>query len=375
MSEELKKFLERAAKGENLGNYKLSKELQDELTQLTGSLGGLVKLKDEFGFDTINDGINALGSAISQVSNGESYLDTLRTKIKRGEVTERFSAGYNTLLNLAQVGTSAAQIARSNDQLGGLQRPAMPTPPSEDRALGRSIYEAQQGTFDTARAAQAASNKIINQRLAADEAVRQVSRGQGAQYQAGRQANSLAAMAAMGELTPMIDAIRAREQARLDELLAMRQQNRQMDFRNRLNLYDRGIENYMNDYQMAAELGATGRQNLYSSLGSLGSNLAVGAGYANFQNPLRKNRTGDPVIDNFDQQATANLARSVSNERINPYSTDYLTNRLQVINPFYGPPLKSVTPLQNGYDKFMADMDGVDMNVYRTVPQRIRPRY
>lgn len=323
ISPELQEKMMKLLRGE-LQQHELSKAEQDEITALSGDLAAMFKLRDQFNLGSISETSQLFAGILDTASNGESYLDNLRKKIKRGEVTEKLSAGLNTVLNLSKFGVSIDQIRKSNKAIGKLVRPQAPTPPSEDPALTEALYKAGQGKFDQTRMAKSMEQRIINQRLAADEKVKQISRGQGAQYQAGLQANALAATGAMNDIAPILDTIKAREEQRYDNLLALRSQNRQQDFRNRLSLYDRSTDIYNNDYMAAADLGQAGRENLFNSMSGLADNLAVLGGYdnnlPNYKNPFRRNRTGVGDIDNGMDRANENLARAMSNTiDYNPY--------------------------------------------------------
>jgi len=289
----------------------LTQDQLSDLTRKTTDFNFMRGIKNDLGVADMQETNALLTSYMEQAKSFPSYIQMLEDKKNRGELTERLSSGLNTLLNLSKVAVSASQIRKSNDQLSRLNRPALPSTPGEDPALREALYKAGQGTFDAARAAQVSEGKILNQRRAADQAIRQASRGQGGQFQAGMQANALGAMGAMGELTPMIDTIRAREQARYDELLGMRGRERQMDFRNRMSLFDVANENVNIDRASANMLGQAGRENLFSSLQGLGDNLAVAGGYnlPRYKESFR--RTGNPVVDQANDTFGSNMRNAM----------------------------------------------------------------
>lgn len=307
-NKELIDKLKKLISGE-LGTHTLSKTEQDEVLALLSDTEKAEKTREALGLDSIEEVTSLFPSLLGQATNGESYLARLEKKMQRGELTEKLSGAFNTLVGLTQLGVSANQINKSNKDLGVLNPPGTPSIPQEDPALSNAIYEAGRGTFDAGRAASVAKRQIRNNRLVDEAQARQIAGGQAGIYGALNQASALRTNRGYAELTPMIDSIRAREQARLDNLLQMRQQNRQTDFNNRMSIYDQANQNYRNDMNAAGQLGQAGRENLFTSLGGLSNSLAVMGGGINF-----RNKTGVKELDDFNSKANANLS-----SHMNPY--------------------------------------------------------
>lgn len=325
--EELTKKLEKILNGQ-LGSHTLTKAEGDELLKLLSDKSAAEKTKEKLGLTSVEEMTALFPQLLDQATNGENYLTRLERKMKRGELTEKLSGAFNTLVSLSQLGVSANQISKSNKELGALTRPGTPSVPTEDAALSNAIYEAGRGTFDPSRASAIASRQIRNNRLSDEATAKAVGGGQAGIYGALNQAASLRANRGYSELVPMIDSIRAREQARLDNLLAMRQQQRQNDFQNRMSIYDQANQNYMNDVNAASQLGQAGRENLFTALGGLSDNLAVVGGYGagtKFKMPNFKRRiaatTGIKELDDYNARANGFLAA-----QMNPYSPTFDEN-------------------------------------------------
>lgn len=238
----------------------------------------------------------------------ETYQAKLEKKIARGELTEKLSVGAQILLGAGQVAAAATQIGKSNRALRGLRRPAAPGLPQIDPALDQAITDASRGTFDASRAAAIPAREIRNRRLLDEMQARQVAGGQSAQYAALNQASAMGTNRAYAEMIPMIDSIRAREQARLDNLIATRQQQRQQDFQNRMSVYQNDLNNYNMDAQAAGALGATGRENLYTGFSTLANSLPVAGGYL----ADKTLGTGIKDIDTFTNRANQNLIKATT---------------------------------------------------------------
>src|SRR5690606_19153267 len=219
--------LESALKKYASGNpFKLTEEEANALFQAKElELSGNTQTKIPFA------SAQEIGASFEEVlaaaSNGPSYLDKLEKRMKQGEITEKSAAVLNVFKDLINLTASRGQIKRSDRALARLRRPQMPTPLGEDPVLNNAISRAQAGTLNAARVVEPIRQELDNQ-YAADQAVaRDVSRGQSAVYGGLSQLSSLRKRRGLNSLAPEIDAIRAREQARLDSLLQQRAQQRQ----------------------------------------------------------------------------------------------------------------------------------------------------
>jgi len=296
----------------NSADYTLTAEEFDTLIEALGDSEKQAKVAKQLGLNSTDDLLASIQGILGQASNSENYFARLEKKMKRGEIAEELSAGLGVAKDLFQLGVGARQISESNRTLRGLKRPALPGLPSKDRTLSNAISEAQRGTMDAARAVEPARQGIERGFGTDLAAARGAVGGQSGAYGSLAQTAALRRNRAFGEIAPMIDSIRAREQGRLDQLLGQRLDQRQQDFRNRFNLYDEANQNYVQDAGAAAELGLAGRENLYGAVGNLSGSLANLGGVA-YQNPrfrnkfkLNNGRTGIKEVDDFQDVVYSN---------------------------------------------------------------------
>jgi hypothetical protein len=252
---------------------------------------------------------------LAAAANGPSYLDKLEDRMRRGEVTERSAAVLNVFKDVVNLTASRGQIKRSDRALARLRRPGLPTPLREDQALNNAISGAQAGTLNAARVVEPIRQELDNQ-YAADQAVaRDISGGQAATYGGLSQLSSLRKRRGLNSLAPEIDAIRAREQARLDNLLQQRAQQRQASWDQQFRNAYMNREAYNMDLAAAADLGRVGRENLYGTLNNLAPSIATLAGYGygtrinipNIRLPRFRRYTGNQVVDEFNDRVDGNL--------------------------------------------------------------------
>ena len=314
IEEKIKKILEGKLK-----SYTFTAKEFDELIAATGDDKRLAETAKKLGLSSVDEAMAMLPEILAGAANGENYFARLERRMKRGELAEDLQAGFNTINSLAQLGISSGQIKRSNNALGALSRPGLPTTPREDEALSNAIYGAQQGTFDAARAVAPVRQGIEDAYTSDLQTARQASGGQSGTFGALAQTANLRKMRGYGEMAPLIDSIRAREQARLDNLLAMRQEGRQQDFRNRMSIYDRSNQNYTDDVAAASELGLAGRENMQTALGNFGQAASVlGSKYGsqpmpemNIRNMFSRkirNTTGVPEVDEYENQVNNDIS-------------------------------------------------------------------
>lgn len=346
----LKEKIEKIRSGE-LTDYTFTKDEFDQLIKALGNDSAIQKIAKQLGYDNIDQAKSELPEILAMAANGENYFSRLEKRIKRGELTQDLGAGLDAIVNLTKMGVASSQIAASNKALGRIIRPGLPSVPKEDESLSNAIYEAQRGTFDTARAVAPIKQGIEDTYQSDLQAARAASGGQSSTFGALAQGAALRKRRGYGEMAPIIDSIRAREQARLDSLLAQRQQQRQQDFQNRMSIFDRSADFYNQDIAAANELGLAGRENLFSSMGNLASNLSViGSKYGveglpevNFPklfNRQLRNKTGNPDLDANEGVANDMITRW---SRFNP--TDALSRNMmgqaysrfnQRTNPSFG---------------------------------------
>ena len=213
---------------------------------------------------------------------------------------------FDAILGGADLATSLSQISKSNKEIAKLTRPSSPAASILDPAINAAIADAQRGSLDAMRSLDPAKAEIAQQRLMDENAARSVSGGQAGAYQGGVTAASLRASRASDRLPVIADQIRRGQQARLDQLLGMRQNVLGQEFNNRMAITDRDREQYNIDLATAAQLGQTGRINLRNTLGSLPTTLSqVGSRFMPTLNPYES--YGNEVRQSLAQ----NLAKSL----------------------------------------------------------------
>lgn len=263
--------------------------------------------------ETYDDTKQALANIMASAKNYPNYQARLEKKMQRGELTESLASGLGVARDLFQIGIASGQIKQSNSTLAKLVRPSIPGLPRNDKTLDSALSNAQMGTFDAAREIEPAKqainsgyqNDIMNARAAAG--------GQQGTYGALAQEASLNRNRSLMGLAPMVDNARAREQTRVDDLLARRSEQRQQGFENQKSLYDLTNNNYMQNVQTASQLGQAGRENLYGGVGNLSDSLSVLGGNVQLPNWAQKQRnqemgqtdtpeyTGVPEMQNMQQ--------------------------------------------------------------------------
>lgn len=259
------------------------------------------ELLKKLGVSSMEEFVQERDSIFKSAANTETYFQRLEKKIKRGQVTEDTLNSLNVARDLFKLGTSMGQINKSDKALSKLKRPSLPQLPKYDAGLDYEINRAQQGTMDAAKVVEPARQAIDRGFTADLTSARGAVGGQSGAYGALAQTAALRRNRAYGELSPMIDNVRAREQSRVDNLLSRRMQERQQNFDNRSQLYNFDNANYQNDVNAASDLGLAGRENLAGTFDSLPSSLAAFAGtqYGRRNSIRPEDTTMVPEIDEF----------------------------------------------------------------------------
>jgi hypothetical protein len=330
--EELSKIMEKYQSGD----YTLTKEEFDQLLEASGKPTAQEKIAKQLGLGSTEELQAQISDILQQAKNSPNYFQRLERKIKRGETTADLAAGFNVVRDLTQGFIGSRQVSASNRALARNQRPALPGLPPADPRLDQAISEAQRGTMDAARMVEPA-RQGIERGFASDlTAARGAVGGQASAYGALAQTAALRRNRGFAELAPVIDSVRAREQARLDDLLARRGQQRQQDFGNRMQLYDFANQNYQQDANAAAELGLAGRENMYGAINSLPDSLAAYGGtfadrqfnVPNVRNPFQRktlppeHKTQVPELDAVQEELmnTSLLYNPDKYQRQQPYN-------------------------------------------------------
>jgi hypothetical protein len=210
------------------------------------------------------------------------------TESKGKKLSDDLAQGINLVLAGTDIAQSVKQINASNQAAAKSKRPARPAIPQRDLYLQQALRSAEEGTFDSARALAPAQAQIQDQYLSDIQDAKTASTGQAGAYGVYRQLAADRRNRAALNLAPIQDNIQAREQARYDRLLGMRQSETQQMFENQASLYPSDLNQYNTEQNTITSLGATGRANLRDSLYNIGNQFASTAG--NFYSKQKYNR-------------------------------------------------------------------------------------
>jgi hypothetical protein len=249
----------------------------------------------------------------------------LATDRKGAAVSEKISTGINLILAGTDIANSINQIRASNQGSSRAKKPGRPAIPQRDQYLQQALRSAEEGTFDAARALAPAQAQITDQYQQDIADAKTASTGQAGAYGAYRQLAANRRNRAALNLAPIADDIRAREQARYDNLLGMRQAETQRMFDNSAQSYGQDLDQYNTEQQAAASLGSMGRQNLRGSLYNLGNQIgpAVGNYYSRRKYSRLRNQASAAGLD-------ADLA-----EKVNRTLDGYVGNMTMDNTPEY----------------------------------------
>lgn len=202
----------------------------------------------------------------------EKFLNKIE-ELQKAKTGQRIVDALNTVVSLADVGTSVNQISEANKAISRSVRPRRPAPLTADPLLQQSIADAQQGTFDSARRIAPAQLALLDNYLADLAQAKTAATGQAGVEAALGQVASMRRGKGSLELAQISDDIRAREQARLDNLLQLKLQENRAINESQSQFYPTDLWNYQQEQQRIGELGAIGRENLRQSFINLGQNV------------------------------------------------------------------------------------------------------
>lgn len=197
----------------------------------------------------------------------------LAEEADRGELSEKLTTGLNLALAGTDIITSAQQIKQGNSRQRRARRPATPAPLTADPQLQQAISDAQNGNYDAIRALAPAQRQILDNYLSDLNNAKTASTGQAGNYGALAQVASSRRNRSAQELAPIGDAITARNQGRLDNLLGMKQNENQAIQQSQAQPYPYELQQYQYDLDSANNQRIAGMSNLRSSVGQLASVL------------------------------------------------------------------------------------------------------
>jgi len=234
-----------------------------------------------------------LDEALGLVKNSPEMQKLQREVIADKRATrigKRYAPFFNAIMAGADLASSVSQVRNSNRAINSLVRPEAPTIPGIDPALDNAIRGAEVGTMDAARAVAPARQAIqdgFNQDLAQASIIGQ---GQASTTGALGQVAALRRNRAIGNLSPQIDSIRAREQSRLDSLIGRRMSQNNQNFQNRFRQHQLDLSQFNLDSQAAGNLGSVGRLNRRNAMNSL---MSAAPGVIARSNPRFNDRFSD----------------------------------------------------------------------------------
>lgn len=258
--------------------------------------------------DEFQQTILSATDALRNSPEGKAAMNEVLQEKKSDRFAKRYRPFFNAVLAGADIATSLSQIRQSNNASRGLVKPALPSAPSIDPALNDALYRAQTGTYDSARAGAVAKQGILDQYLRDIDVAKTVGGGQSSNFGSLAQVASLRRDQALKGLIPLTDAVRAREEGRVDNLLGVRSNLQQQNFQNRLGLSKLAFDQYNLDAGAVGALGATGRLNLRNSVGSLVNQIPDIAGRIDTQSARKEAPTMfDPKYDKYNQYLNQEL--------------------------------------------------------------------
>ena len=281
MNEQLKKYFEIINKIR--GGNKPAKDELEFFLSFTPEIdeAKLQKLIEGGEFTSAEDARNAIIEAGRIFQSSPEYKNDILELTKSqeaGRISGKLAQGISLVLGGVDLGNSVAQIKASDKAIRESRRPSRPAVPGRDQLLSQALRSSQEGQFDAARALAPVEAQISDQFLADTQNAKTASGGQmgafGSYMQLAANRRNRAAM----QLAPIQDEIRRGQESRFDNLLGMRMGESQQMFRNQAFLYPHDLNQFNNEQQAAAHLGATGRLNFRDSLYNMGGQIAGAVG-------------------------------------------------------------------------------------------------
>lgn len=193
--------------------------------------------------------------------------------IAKTDLGNKIASVLNTTLAAGDIISSTKQINEARRLARQSRRPSAPPALTRDPELQNAIAQAQQGNYDAARALEPAKLAIFDTYLSDIANAQTASTGQAGAFGALGQVASSRRNRGNINLAPIGDSITARNQSRLDNLLAMRLGENQAIQQSQAQNYAPDLRQYQLEQESIGGLGATGRQNMRQSLLNLGSQV------------------------------------------------------------------------------------------------------
>lgn len=244
--------------------------------------GALDKVKDTEAFKKLSPeeqadlSQQALDSSVALLFQDPTYKNEiidLAKEVEKGKTSEKIATGLNIALAGTDILTSIGQVKSADQATRRSRRPSHPAPLTPSPELANAITQAQSGNYDAVRALAPAQLALLDNYLSDLNVAKTASTGQAGTYGALGQVASNRRNRGAVELAPVGDAITARNQSRLDNLLGMKLNENANIQQSQSQFYPQELNQYQLEQQAAGQLGSTGRTNLRESLTGLGQFL------------------------------------------------------------------------------------------------------
>lgn len=268
----------------------------------------------------------------------QQYAKDMLKQQSGDRFVKNFKPFFNAMVQGADIVTSLSQIQQGNKALANMAQPSIPASPGIPQELAGQLYNAQRGSFDSQRAI-APIRQALNDKYNTDiNAAKQISNGQSGQFGSLQQAASNERLRGSGGLATVADQIRAREQARADQLLGMKANLAQQDFSNRMWAVPTQFDQYNRNVQAAAGLTQQGNINLRNVFQTLPENLLGAYGRAVApEPPTPTTYTPGDIVGYHDQ--LQNSLQNIARQQATHLPT-------QFVGPRNAPPRYKPAPIQ-----------------------------
>lgn len=202
----------------------------------------------------------------------ESIID-LAKEAEQGKLSEKLTTGLNIALAGTDIIQSIGQVNQAKAASRRTRRPSRPAPLTASPELANAIQQAQVGNFDAARQLAPAQLAILDNYLSDINTAKTASTGQASTFGALGQVASNRRNRANLELAPIADRITARNQSRLDDLLALKLQENANIQQSQSQFYPQDLSQYQFDLESANNQRNAGLSNLRGSIDTLATQL------------------------------------------------------------------------------------------------------
>lgn len=288
---------------------KLEKELEQKIASGEATDEDIYEAAKKYGdsSDVAKARFDELVMKYATSEAGMGFMERAKLDTEKGRVQPKVLAGLQTALGLFDATQSGRQIRESDRQLRGMRRPQLPAIPLPDELLNQQIGQAQRDTEGVAAATMPFRQQALDTYGADLAQARTASGGQAGIYGALGQGAANRRYRANMDLLPIQEGIRQNNRGRLDNLMGMRMQQGNQDFRNRMWRGQLDLNQYNMEQQMYGQLGAMGRSNMSRAVGdiALGMEPWLTHTAAKRSMPRTNREVVDDGIDNLIKRSSA----------------------------------------------------------------------